>query len=137
MDIPGQQPPVTTEQATPQPSMPPAPAPVPISSVKPSLEIPDAAAQALLAINNVGSSQKTKLRLPVGMIITIIVLILLVAVASTLVGKTSSSKGSTTTSPQTNTGSSSQSDTTENGGDKQINQDVNSCSNVVNAVSEC
>lgn len=105
---------------------------------KPELNLSDQEAQAILAINNIEASQHRKLKLPIGMLITIAVLIVLVAAASYMLSslKTGNNTKSANT---TNTGSSSDQSTsaTGKGVDNQVNQDVNSCSNVVNALSEC
>jgi hypothetical protein len=97
------------------------------ATTKPQLEVPDTVAQSLLAINGAESQQKTKLRLPIGLLVTIGVVITLLIIASYLLGGVRSAQN-----PQnTNTSTSSQN------GDSQVNQDVKSCSNIVNAVSEC
>jgi hypothetical protein len=101
---------------------------------RPVLEVPDSVAKSLLEINAAQTSQKHKQKLPIGLIITIGVLVVLVILASILLDGANKSKGLGQSG--TNTSNQSQS-TSSQGSDSQINQDVNSCSNVSTAVSEC
>jgi hypothetical protein len=113
------------------------PAAVPVQTDKPKLEISDEAAQALLAFNGVQSSQKPKAKLPIGIIITILVLVVLVAVSSTLVGKVGSKgRAKPPTPASTRTPDQSGSNVSQSVG-SQVNQDVNQCSNTLDAISEC
>jgi hypothetical protein len=138
MDNQDQQPPVHTEPVSNQAIAPAAP----ITTTGPrtsqsALDIPDKAAQALLTINGLGSSQKPKIKLSPMLIIAILVLVLLVALSDILLGKAKPS-GSIPASSSTTSGESSQSDTSANkNATNQINQYVNSCTNPVNAASEC
>ena len=142
MDEQNQLPNTNSQSVNPQPAAPPATTPSgpasPVAQVaKPELNVSDKEAQALLAINNIGAGQHTKHKLPLGMIITILVLLVLVAFASHMIGDLQSKK-TVNTANGMSTGSPSQTNSsTGQGVDKQVNQDVNNCSNVVNALSEC
>jgi len=136
MDDQNQQPSVPAKPVPPQPVV--APAPVALASEqieKPKLDISDETAQALLVVNNIQAGQRQKSKLPVTLIISIAVVILLAILSSALLGKVKSG-ASTLSSSSTNSGATSQSGSAASV-DKQINQDVNSCTNPVNAVSDC
>jgi hypothetical protein len=92
-------------------------------------------AQALLAIQNLQASQQTsKSKLPMKLIIACSALIVLLILTSYLLGAVKS-KGSGSGS---SVGLPNQSPTTSgNSTSNQINQDVKTCSNVVNAATVC
>jgi len=92
-------------------------------------------AQALLAINAAEAKQKDGPKLPMGLIVTVLVLVALVFVASSLIGGMSKKPASKSPS---STGAASSSNTSPSGATSdQINHDVQSCSNPTTALSEC
>ena len=105
-------------------------------SSQPSPGLSDADARALLATHNLqtGSSQLKQSKHHIGLLVTIATLIILALFTSYMLGSLKSkdtSKSTTSNSGQPTAGSTNDSTT------NQINQDVNSCSNVTTAVSEC
>ena len=138
MDNQDQMPVAHVDPTNPEPVASPTQVTAPTNPVtKPKLDIPDDAARSLLTINSAQSSQTAKHRLPIGIIITILVLIALVVISSFAVGKAKPVvNNGATTSP--NSGASDSSGSSDsNSVNNQINQDVKSCTNPVNAVSEC
>lgn len=103
--------------------------PAPQPTDKPKLEVSDTVAQSLLMIDGMQDSNKKKLRLPLGLLVSIAVVIVLLFAASYMISSTKPNKNKTNTNGSQSTDSNSVSN--------QINQDVQSCSNVVNAVSQC
>jgi cytoskeletal protein RodZ len=138
MDNQNQQPLAHTEPASSEPVVAPVRAAVSQAQIeKPKLEISDETAQALLVVNGIQAGQRQKTKLPVTLIISIIIVILLAILSNALLGKVKTN-GSTSASKSTNSSSASQSDTAPGSSvDNQINHDVNSCANPVNAVSDC
>jgi hypothetical protein len=128
MDNQNQQPEVPLSPSTPntQPATP-AQTPTAQATSKPQIEVSDAVAQSLLALNGVEGKPKTKLKLPIGLLISIAVVVVLAIAASYMLGGLKPAKNHSNTSTSS----------TSQNGDTQINNDVKSCSNVVNAVSEC
>jgi hypothetical protein len=95
-------------------------------------------AQSILTMNNLQASHGIQTKLPKKLVIVIVGLILFAILASFLVS--SIKPGTDTQSPETNSsfGLPNQSNvTTGSGTTNQINQDVKSCSNPVNAVTVC
>ena len=101
---------------------------------KPKAEMSDADVQSLFALNGLQGTPKKKLRLPIGMILTVAVLVILLLVVNYMLGKAKTPQPSNN-SANTNTSTSNESPTQQ--GEDQVNQDVNSCSNIVNAVTKC
>jgi len=115
---------------TPQPISPaPQTAAGAPQSDKPELAIPDSAAIDLLKLDNLQAAPHTTHRFPAKIVIAVIVLIILVLAASAAPGLLKT-KQATDTGGQ-NSGSAAD-DTS-----KQINTDVESCINPVNAVTSC
>jgi cytoskeletal protein RodZ len=108
-----------------------------VQTERPKLEVSDETAQALLVVNGTQAGQRQKTKLPVTLIMSIIIVILLAILSNALLGK-AKTNGRASTSETTSSGAASQSDTAPGSSvDNQINQDVNSCANPVNAVSDC
>jgi|HubBroStandDraft_1064217.scaffolds.fasta_scaffold816189_1 hypothetical protein len=104
---------------------------------KPKLDLSSSEAQSLLVLNNLQTSQQPKTKLPTKLLIVIIALILLVVITSFLVGAFKPG-GTPKSSNPGGLGIPNQSDTNSGSGvSKQINQDVKSCSNPVNAATVC
>jgi hypothetical protein len=118
----------------------PVPGPtIPNSNNNPKLNIPDEQAQALLTINNLQSShakhKSTKPR--ISLLITLAMVVIIVIIASIVLDSLKSRTNSKTPSPNSVVPSSSSSNTNTDSTTKQINQDVNSCTNPLVAVSQC
>jgi hypothetical protein len=105
---------------------------------KPELAVPDAAALALLTVSNVQANTHPERKFPTKMVIAIVALIILVLAASGATGFFKSKQSSDLTgqgsvpAQQNQPGTGNSSDTT-----KQINKDVQSCTDPVNAVTVC
>lgn len=132
------QPQQPVQQASVQPPAPPVAKPTAptAQATKPTLEVSDQAAQALLAFNNIQSAQPTKLKTHISMLIALGLIVALIIIASFALGSLKP-KNNTNNTNTTNSSSSNPTNNAATNGDQQINQDVNSCKNVVNAVSEC
>lgn len=139
MDSKDQLPTEATHEAKPQPVVPPTQAVTPAAQpAKPKLDISDGAAQALLMINDLQAKSRPTKKYPTKLLIAAAALILLVVVASILLGTIKSNGASTSSGSGSGIGLPNQSDSgTGSNTTNQINQDVNSCSNPVNAVSVC
>lgn len=115
-----------TDQAAPAPSQP----------VKPKPAITEHEAQALLALNNLQSAPPRKANLPINLVIAMAVLIILAIASSFLLG--AFKPGSSKANGSGSIGLPNQSPTsTGRGVNRQINQDVKTCSNPVNATLVC
>ena len=101
-----------------------------------TLAISDKEAQALLAINHMQAPKVSKIELKTKLLIAVVGLILVAVITSVLLGSVGPG-GTPKASNLTGPGSSDSNPTSGNGVSNQINQDVKSCSNPVNAVSEC
>lgn len=105
---------------------------------KPKVTMSDKEVQALLAINNLQAKQRPDTKGPNKIIIVALVLILFAILVSYLVGSFKPGNGSQSTSSGGKLGFPQQSSpTTENSATNQVNQDVKSCTNPVNAVTVC
>ncbi|HSX42845.1 MAG TPA: hypothetical protein VLF59_02045 [Candidatus Saccharimonadales bacterium] len=123
--------------AAPQPPQA-VPAQTPIQQEKPGLAIPDSAALDLLAINNLQTAPHSSHKFPTKMIIILAVMLLLVIAASMAPGLLKSEQASNGSRTQTNS-STQHTSHTGNSSDtsRQIDEDVRSCVNPVNAVTSC
>ncbi|HET9098508.1 MAG TPA: hypothetical protein VFN51_02725 [Candidatus Saccharimonadales bacterium] len=114
----------------------PAAEPLPVESKKPSLNLSDAEAQALLLVNGVQAAQVRHKKLPLGILITVASLIILAVMAALVVS--SLKPGGGVKSGSSSIGLPNQA-SPSTGGDvtNNINQDVQTCSNPVNASLVC
>lgn len=103
------------------------------------LDISDAQARALLTINNLQSGHvpHKSTKPPIGLLVTFATVVLLVVIASFVLGNHASRTNLNPSSSNSATPSSSRPDTNNSSTTNQINQDVNSCSNPLIAVSQC
>lgn len=105
---------------------------------KPQLDLSVNQAQALLTINNLQPRQQPKTKLPIKVVIAILGLITLVVLISFALGAFKPGGSLKSSNPASGLGVPNQSDP-KNGKDvsNQINQDVNTCSNPLNATTVC
>lgn len=127
-------------------SRPPAqPVTAPVAPVSPAAEVTkaalsvsDAEAKALLLINNLEASKQSKRKLPLGIIISIVSLIIMAVVVSMLVGSFKSGGNAGSGGSLGGVGLPGQSSpSTGHDVSNNINQDVKTCSNPVNATLVC
>jgi hypothetical protein len=139
MDNKGQQPATTSQTANPQPVVsPPQTVAAANPQDKPKLDISDNEAQAILMINNLQGRQKPKTKPPIKLLIAVLGLILVVVLVSFLLGAFKPGGGTKASNSGSGIGLPNQSNPTSgNDVSKQINQDVNTCSNPVNATTVC
>jgi hypothetical protein len=139
MDHQSQQPVASGKTTNPQP-VEPLTRPVTVANQqdKPKLNISDNEAQAILTINNLQARQKPKTKPPIKLLIAVLGLILVVVLVSFLLGAFKPGGNSKSSNPVSGLGLPNQSNP-KSGKDvsNQINQDVNACSNPLNATTVC
>jgi hypothetical protein len=146
MDNQDKQPPLHQQQPVQQVVATPAPGTaIPTPNHDPKPNISDKQALAILMINNLDSSHaahaQPKRKVPVSLLITLATAVTIIIVAGAIVGSLKSHTNSKTSSSGSTAPSSSSSDTNSNSPtdqtNGQINQDVDSCSNPLTAISQC
>jgi len=144
MDNRNQKPTVHDQRPVRQAVTTPVPKPaIPSSDNNPKLDISAEQAQALLAINDLQSSHAhhKNPKLPIGLLITLATVVAIVIIASILLSglksRTDSNKPSSSSGESNSSSSNTNNNSASSQTDNQINQDVNSCSNPVTAVSQC
>jgi hypothetical protein len=126
----------TPPQATSQLPLSPSPINTPNQQTTPKAALTESQAESILALNNLQAPKRTTTVLPTKLLIIIGVLITMAILASYLVS--SIKPGSSSHTSGSSLGLPAQSDTnTTNGASQQINQDVKTCSNPINAATVC
>jgi len=139
MDSQSSQPVAPNQPTNSQPVAPQTRPAVPVSqSTKPKLHLSDSAAQDLLALHNLQAGRQPKTKFPGKLLMIIAALIALAILTTYLVGVVKPGSSSQSPNSDGGLGLPSQSNSSNgNGTSNQINQDVKSCSNLVNAATVC
>lgn len=132
--------PLTSNQpASPPPvQLPPHPTtPAANTTGKPTIKVPDDVAKALLTVNNLQAKPHSEVKIPGKLVFAIAALIVFVLIVTYLLSAIKPGAKSPSSS-SSGTGSSSLSNpNSTNSTSNQINQDVKSCSSLVNATTIC